>query len=84
METFLKILKERKISVKELSEQSGVPFRTIQAWIYNGVNPTLTNAEEVLEALGYSIEIIKKAPIEIEEKTKRKLNPKLELSLTVF
>lgn len=58
MEIFLKILQERKISVNQLSKRSGVHLRTIQNWIYCGVEPSLPNAEKVLNALGYQIKII--------------------------
>lgn len=60
METFLEILKQRKISINELSKQSGVYPTTIQKWLYKGVEPSLTNAEKVLNALGYRLKIEKK------------------------
>lgn len=66
MDNFLKILKERKISVNELSKRSGVHLRTIQNWIYGIAEPSLSNAEKVLNAMGYQLQIVK---IEEERKT---------------
>lgn len=59
MNIFLKILKNSDLSICELARCSGVPLRTIQNWIYNGVDPTVGNLEKVLNALGYEIKIEK-------------------------
>lgn len=39
----------------EVSRKAGIPLNTINNWIFRGVEPTLTNAEKVFKALGYSI-----------------------------
>lgn len=65
MKEFLKILKERNISVKELSKRSDVHCRTIENWIHYGTEPSLFKAEKVLKSLGYRLKIEK-----IEEEKK--------------
>lgn len=59
IETFLITIKTSDFSISELSRRSGVPSRTIQNWIYNGVDPTVGNLEKVLNALGYEIKLEK-------------------------
>lgn len=54
-EILLKILRERKISLQKISDLSGVHINSINHWLRDGIEPTLTNAEKVLKALGYKI-----------------------------
>lgn len=56
-EQLLKLLRERKQSIRQISELSGVSTTTINHWIFDGIEPTLGNAEKVLNALGYKFEI---------------------------
>ncbi len=44
----------------ELSRKSGVRLNTINNWLYEGIEPTISNAEKVLDALGYEIVIKEK------------------------
>lgn len=52
-----KILKEfldeiRKCNIPVLAKSSGVSYRTIESWLYDGVVPSLVNAQKVAEAMG--------------------------------
>ena len=47
--------KRQHISLKELSNKSGVSWRTISNWEYNGIMPTIDNFQKVLNALGYDL-----------------------------
>jgi len=58
-EDFITILKQRKLSVKKISDISGVSKTTISNWIYEIAIPTVDGMEKVLSALGYEV-IIKK------------------------
>lgn len=52
-----KLLKRRKLSMKVLSDKSGVPKRTIQEWMYNGRNQNLFDLQCVLQVLGYELKL---------------------------
>lgn len=52
-----KLLKRRKLSMKVLSDKSGVPKRTIQEWMYNGRDPNLFDLQCVLQVLGYELKL---------------------------
>ena len=52
-EIFLSLVRKYR-GKKELSEKSGVPITTINNWLYCGVDPSLSNVERVLSAMGYS------------------------------
>ena len=60
---FKAILQNRQVSFHELSQQSGIPVRTIEEWYYNDREPSLYKAEKVLIALGYTITIEKRESI---------------------
>jgi len=56
----LEIRKREHISIKKLSQMSGVSVRTISNWEYAGVTPTVDKFSKVLEALGYTLQIMPK------------------------
>ena len=58
-EFLLKALREREISLRGINEKTGVGITTINNWLFKGIEPTVTNAEKVLKALGYKITIEK-------------------------
>ena len=45
---------------RELSRKAKVGLSTINNWLYEGIEPTISNAEKVLDALGYEIVIKEK------------------------
>lgn len=47
----LRLIRECK-NRSELSRKSGVRLNTINNWLYEGIEPTISNAEKVLDALG--------------------------------
>lgn len=55
----LRLIRECK-NRSELSRKSGVRLNTINNWLYEGIEPTISNAEKVLDALGYEIVIKEK------------------------
>lgn len=55
----LRLIRECK-NRSELSRKSGVHMNTINNWLYEGIEPTISNAEKVLDALGYEIVIKEK------------------------
>lgn len=57
-EQLLKIISERNLSIRKIAEKAGLSLRTVQSWIYCGIEPTLTNAEKVFKVLGYKLEIL--------------------------
>ena len=52
--------KEQGIRWKELSRQSGVSVNTIHNWKQRRGSPSMYSVEQVLEVLGYELEVIKK------------------------
>ncbi len=48
------------LSIKEIARKSGIHANTISIWLNNKGQPTLANAQYVLQALGYDIQIVKK------------------------
>tara|TARA_R110000868_G_scaffold181686_1_gene422658 strand:+ start:1261 stop:1458 length:198 start_codon:yes stop_codon:yes gene_type:complete len=52
--------KEQGIRWKELSRQSGVSVGTIHNWKQRRGSPSMDSVEQVLEVLGYELEVIKK------------------------
>tara|TARA_R110000822_G_scaffold28740_1_gene85162 strand:- start:99 stop:296 length:198 start_codon:yes stop_codon:yes gene_type:complete len=52
--------KEQGIRWKELSRQSGVSVNTIHNWKQRRGSPSMDSVEQVLEVLGYELEVIKK------------------------
>jgi hypothetical protein len=54
---FLSILKQSKLSCRELAKVSGVRQSTIEKWVYCGAQMSLENAIIVLAALGYKLTI---------------------------
>lgn len=54
---FLSILKQSKLSCRELAKISGVRQSTIEKWFYCGAQMSLENAIIVLAALGYKLTI---------------------------
>ncbi len=68
-----RIMKERRLSIKELSEMSGVPTSTLHEW-QNGRSPRdPVKAKQLAEALELSLdqllfdEPLKKEPLQIEQ-----------------
>lgn len=55
-----KVRKKQHMSIKTLSELSGVCARTIGNWEYGGVIPPIDKFNKVLNALGYELIITKK------------------------
>lgn len=52
--------KEQGIRWKELARQSGVSVNTIHNWKQRRGSPSMDGVEQVLEVLGYELEVIKK------------------------
>lgn len=52
--------KRQRMSIRELSELSGITVGAIRHWEYGGVMPTVDNFQKVLNALGYDLYIVKK------------------------
>lgn len=52
--------KRQRMSMRELSELSGITVGTLKHWEYSGVMPTVDNFQKVIEALGYELHIVKK------------------------
>ena len=52
--------KRQHMSIRELSELSGVSISTINKWEYCGVVPPIDKFQKVIEALGYELKITKK------------------------
>lgn len=52
--------KRQRMSIRELSELSGVSISTINKWEYCGVIPPIDKFQKVLNALGYELVISKK------------------------
>ena len=50
-------LKAQKGHLPTICRKAGVKSTTAQNWVTAGVEPTITNAEKVLNALGYTIAI---------------------------
>lgn len=44
---------------KALAQKAGLHINTINNWIYEDIQPTLDNAERVLNAMGYELKIEK-------------------------
>lgn len=54
------IRKEKKLSIKELSKRSGVPYTTLQSWETGRVIAPINRVAKVLEALGYELMIVRR------------------------
>lgn len=53
--------KRQRMSIRELSELSGVSIGTINKWEYCGVIPPIDKFQKVIDALGYELHIVKKS-----------------------
>ncbi len=53
--------KRQRMSIRELSELSGITFGALKHWEYGGVMPTVDNFQKVIGALGYELRIVKKS-----------------------
>lgn len=42
---------------KAIAQKAGLHINTINHWIYEDIQPTLDNAERVLNAMGYELKI---------------------------
>ena len=62
-ESFIKIIKEDRLSVRKISELAGISNTTLSNWVYGLSNPPADGIEKVLNALGYEIAIINKEQI---------------------
>ena len=58
MQDFVNLIKSYP-NRRELSKKSDVALTTINNWIYSGVEPSLSNAERTLKAMGYKLTIEK-------------------------
>lgn len=56
-ESFLEEIEKSGMSIKSISEKSGVSRTTIMGWINGGNTPTIENADFVLAVLGKRLEI---------------------------
>lgn len=54
------ILLTRKLSIKQMSDLSGIPYMTVWHYIKKGNEPSYKNFTKILKATGYSIKIIDK------------------------
>jgi uncharacterized protein YjcR len=52
--------KEQGIRWKELARQSGVSVNTIHNWKQRRGSASMDSVEQVLEVLGYELEVVKK------------------------
>lgn len=55
-----RIRQGQKVSIKKLSEMSGVHKHTINDWEYQGAKPTIENFNKVLNSLGYELQIVER------------------------
>tara|TARA_R110000803_G_scaffold201894_1_gene266815 strand:- start:502 stop:735 length:234 start_codon:yes stop_codon:yes gene_type:complete len=60
MDIIDELQKEQGIRWKELSRQSGVSVNTIHNWKQRRGSPSMDSVEQVLEVLGYELEVVKK------------------------
>lgn len=58
IEEIKKIRKEKKMSIQDISNKTGIPLRTIQNWEYKRCSPRLDLLEKVVSALGKKIIIV--------------------------
>jgi transcriptional regulator with XRE-family HTH domain len=56
-ESLLDEIEKSGMSIKSISEKSGVSRTTIMGWINNGYTPSIENADFVLMVLGKRLEI---------------------------
>lgn len=54
------ILLTRKLSIKQMSDLSELPYMTVWHYIKKGNEPSYKNFAKILKATGYSIKIIDK------------------------
>ena len=64
----VKLVKECR-NRKALAQKAGLHINTINNWIYYDIQPTLDNAERVLNAMGYELKIEKIKEEEDERET---------------
>ena len=58
MQEFVKLIKSFP-NRQALAKKSDVSLSSINNWIYSGVEPSLSNAERTLKAMGYKLTIEK-------------------------
>ena len=51
------ILLTRKLSIKQMSDLSGIPYMTVWHYIKKGNEPSYKNFAKILKATGYGIKI---------------------------
>lgn len=56
-ESVLEEIERSGMSIKSISEKSGVSRTTISGWINDGITPSIENADFVLMVLGKRLEI---------------------------
>lgn len=49
-----KIMDDRHLTIKEVSEKSGVGYHTLQKYLKNGRGLTIENAKKLGKALGFN------------------------------
>lgn len=54
------IRKEKKLTIKELSNLSGVPYTTLISWERKTTQAPINGMAKVLEALGYDLLIVRR------------------------
>lgn len=49
----------KKFGVKASAKASGIALRTIRSYLYAGINPTLDKVEQIMQAIGKPLKIVK-------------------------
>jgi len=60
IEKMKELRQTNKVSIKTIAKLSGIPIGTIEHWEYCGHIPPIDKYNQVLNALGYELTIVKK------------------------
>lgn len=62
LRTFVKAVYDSGLTLTEISRRSGVAINTMSAWMNGRATPRVAVMADVLDALGYDFQIVKRDP----------------------